>query len=109
MKSSGKIVLENISFLKDKFNLEGTEIKRKTPKSYTRLFDLVKILVNKVLKLPQLVKSISQAVTAVLKLMHKQIENNDLKTEMLIYKQIENYKLKLLQKSVAFACLILDQ
>ena len=51
MKSSGKIVLENI-FLKDKFNLEGTEIKRKTPKSYTRLFDLVKILVNKVLKLP---------------------------------------------------------
>ena len=54
-------------------------------------------------------KSTSQAVTAALKLMHKQIENNDLKTEMLIYKQIENYKLKLLQKSVAFACLILDQ
>ena len=54
-------------------------------------------------------KSISQAVTAALKLMHKQIKNNDLKTEMLIYKQIENYKLKLLQKSVAFACLILDQ
>ena len=46
------MLLENISFLKDKFNLEGTEIKRKTPKSYTRLFDLVKILVNKVLKLP---------------------------------------------------------
>lgn len=81
MKSSGKIVLENISFLKDKFNLEGTEIKRKTPKSYTRLFDLVKILVNKVLKLPQLVKLISQVVTAALKLIYKQIENYNFKSQ----------------------------
>ena len=54
-------------------------------------------------------KSISEAVTAALKLMYKQIENNDLKTETLMYKEIENYKLKLLQKSVAFVCLILDQ
>ena len=54
-------------------------------------------------------KSIMQAVTAALKLMYKQIENNDFKTETLMYKQIEKYKLKLLQKSVAFVCLILDQ
>ena len=33
MKSAGKTILENTSFLKNKFNLEGTEIKRKTPKS----------------------------------------------------------------------------
>ena len=33
MKSAGKIVSENTSFLKNKFNLEGTETKRKTPKS----------------------------------------------------------------------------
>ena len=41
--------------------------------------------------------------------MYKQIENNDLKTETLMYKEIENYKLKLFQKSVAFVSLILDQ
>ena len=80
MKLAGKIVLENTSFLKNKFNLKGTETK-KNSQIYTRLFNQVKILVNKVLKLPQLVKSISQVVTAALKLIYKQIENCDFKSQ----------------------------
>ena len=38
MKLTGKIVLENTSFLKNKFNLKGTETK-KNSQIYTRLFN----------------------------------------------------------------------